>query len=143
MLKAFEEDDWKIFDAPAKSLGIKFWEAMGCDCVENDDQFGIDLIVERNGKTFGCEVEIRQAWHGVDFPFASLFLPLRKRKFAKDKSVFLVINNSQTHAMYVRAEDVLASPIVANKNEKVPSGERFFSVPLDKCHYLNLLAICN
>jgi hypothetical protein len=43
---------------------------------------------------------------------------LRKKKFAKDKSVFMVINNSQTHAMYVGAEDVLNSPVVENKNER-------------------------
>jgi len=143
VLKAFEEDQWEIFDAPAKALGIKFWEAMGCECVENEDPFGIDLIVERNGKSFGCEVEIRQKWHGTAFPFDSLYLPLRKKKFAKDKSVFMVINNSQTHAMYVRAEDVLNSPVVENKNERVPSGEKFYSVPLDKCHHINLLAVCN
>ena len=143
VLKAFEEDQWEIFDAPAKALGIKFWQAMDCECVENEDPFGIDLIVERNGKSFGCEVEIRQKWHGTDFPFDSLYLPLRKKKFAKGKSVFIVINNSQTHAMYVRAEDVLNSPVVENKNERVPSGEKLYSVPLDKCHHINSLAVCN
>ena len=30
VLKAFKEDQWEIFDAPAKALGIKFWEAMDC-----------------------------------------------------------------------------------------------------------------
>ena len=65
------------------------------------------------------------------------------KKFAKHKSVFMVINNSQTHAMYVRAEDVLNSPVVENKNERVPSGEKFYSMPLDKCHHINLLAVCN
>jgi hypothetical protein len=54
-----------------------------------------------------------------------------------------VINNSQTHAMYVRAEDILNSPVAENKNERVPSGEKFYSVPLDKCHHINLLAVCN
>ena len=141
VLKAFEEDQWEIFDGPAKALGIKFWQAMDCECVENEGPFGIDLIVERNGKTFDCEVEIRQKWHGTDFPFDSLYLPLRKKKFAKDKSVFMVINNSQTHAMYVRAEDVLNRPVVENKNERVPSGEKFYCVPLDKCQHINLLAM--
>jgi len=94
---------------------------MDCECIENEDPFGIDLIVERNGKSFGCEVEIRQKWHGTAFPFDSLYLPLRKKKFAKDKSVFMV----------------------ENKNERVPSGEKFYSVPLDKCHHINLLAVCN
>jgi hypothetical protein len=141
VLKAFEEDQWEIFDGPAKALGIKFWDAMDCGCIENEDPFGIDLIVERNGKTFGCEVEIRQKWHGTDFPFDSLYLPLRKKKFAKDKSVLMVINNSQTHATYVRAEDVLNSPVVENKNERVPSGEKFYCVPLDKCQHINLLAM--
>jgi hypothetical protein len=55
----------------------------------------------------------------------------------------MVINNLQTHAMYVRAEDILNSPVAENKNERVPSGEKFYSVPLDKCHHINLLAVCN
>ena len=79
MLKAFEEDQWEIFDGPAKALGIKFWEAMDCECIENEDPFGIDLIVERNGKSFGCEVEIRQKWHGTASHSTAFTYPCAKR----------------------------------------------------------------
>ena len=72
--------------------------------------------------------------------FPTLMLPLRKKKFAKDRCMFMVINKGQTHAMMVHAKDVLASPTVENANERVSEGERFFDIPLEVTQLIPLLA---
>ena len=47
--------------------------------IVNPDTYGIDLIVDN---TFYCEVEVKHNWKGKDFPFSTLQLSDRKRKFA-------------------------------------------------------------
>ena len=56
MLKQFEQEQWELFDAPAKESATKFWIQLGYECVENPDDYGIDLLVNGKGKEFGCEV---------------------------------------------------------------------------------------
>jgi hypothetical protein len=58
VLKAFEPEQHELYDPAAKTLGIKFWNKLGYSCTENPDEFGIDLIVEGQGRKFFCEVEI-------------------------------------------------------------------------------------
>lgn len=141
VLKAFEEEQHALYDHAAKALGIKFWNKLGYSCTENPDEFGIDLIVEGQGRKFFSEVEIRLTWHGPKFPYETLELPIRKKKFAKDNCMFLVINNAQSHALSVPAKHVRSSPIIEKPNKKVPSGtEQFFSIPLELTQHWNLLA---
>ena len=140
LLKEYEPEQHALYDDAAKRLGIQFWEKIGYSCHENPDPYGIDLIVEGKDRSFYCEVEIRLAWKGPSFPFPTLMLPLRKKKFARDRCMFMVINRGQTHAMMVHAKDVLASPTVENANERVSEGERFFDIPLEATQLIPLLA---
>jgi len=141
VLKAFEPEQHGLYDHAAKTLGIKFWNKLGYSCTENPDEFGIDLIVEGHGRKFFSEVEVRLSWHGQEFPYKTLELPLRKKKFAKGNCMFMVINNAQSHALLVHAKHVRSSPIIEKPNVKVPSGtEQFFSIPLEVTQYWNLLA---
>ena len=52
MLKAFEQEQRELFDAPAKNVATKFWIDLGYECIENPNDYGIDLLVESKGKGF-------------------------------------------------------------------------------------------
>ena len=56
-------------------------------------------------------------------------------------SMFMVMNNSLTHGAVVGSKLVLQSPIIEVKNMTVPTGERFFDVPVDNINIINLLTI--
>ena len=45
-------------------MATKFWMDLGYECIENPDDYGIDLLVKGKGKEFGCEVEVRLGWQG-------------------------------------------------------------------------------
>ena len=57
MLKQFVEEQHAIHDAKAKESVRQFWVKLGYDCIENPDEFGVDLLVDGKGREFGCEVE--------------------------------------------------------------------------------------
>ena len=140
MLKQFEQEQWELFDAPAKEDATKFWIQLGYECVENPDDYEIDLLVNGKGKEFGCEVEVKLGWHGPTFTFPTLHICVRKKKFMNSPAIFMVMNNSLTHGAVVSRKLILASPVIEVANATVPSGERFFDVPLDGVQIINLLA---
>ena len=141
MLKAFEQEQWELFDAPAKEVATKFWIDLGYECIEKSNDYGIDLLVKGKGKEFGCKVEVKLDWHGPTFNFPTLHICSRKKKFMSPPSMFMVMNNSLTHGAVVGSKLVLQSPIIEVKNMTVPTGERFFDVPVDNINIINLLTI--
>ena len=140
MLKYFEQDVYDQYDTKAKSAAQKFWRSIGYGCIENPDLFGVDLLVEGKNKSFGCEVEVKLGWHGPEFPFPSLRLPYRKKKFTDSPCHFFVLNQSMTHAALISRRSVLASPVEIVSNVKVPSGEKFYIVSNQAIQLVNLLA---
>ena len=140
-LKTFEQEQWELSDAPAKEVATKFWIYLGYEYIENPDDYGIDLLVNGKGKEFGCEVEVKLGWHGPTFNFPTLHICSRKKKFMSPPSMFTVMNNSLTHGAVVGSKLVLQSPIIEVKNMTVPTGERFFDMPVDNINIINLLAI--
>ena len=141
MLKQFEQEQWELFDAPAKEVATKFWIQLGYECIENPDDYGIDLLVKGNGKEFGCEVEVKLGWHGPTFTFPTLHIAMRKKKFMKSPAMFMVMNNSLTHGAVVSSKLILALIVVEEvKNMTVPTGERFYDMPVGDAQVVNLLA---
>jgi len=51
---------------------VKPGQRRGYSCLENPYEFGVDLLVERKGKKFGCEVEVNTKWFGAEFTFPTL-----------------------------------------------------------------------
>ena len=140
MLKAFDQEQWALHDAPAKLAAIDFWCRLGYNCAENPDEFGVDLLVDGKGKTFGCEVEIKTKWHGSAFQFPTLRIAMRKRKFMAGPCQFMVFNSGLTHAAIVSRKMVQQSPLVEVKNVIVPMGERFYDVPTANLTVVSLVA---
>lgn len=139
MLKEFEPERWEKYDTPAKDAAMKFWQRRGYSCLENPDEFGVDLLVEGKGKKFGCEVEVKTKWFGGEFTFPTLHIALRKRKFMDAPCQFIVFNHSLSHAALVARNRVLRSPVVEIKNVTVPAGERFYDVPVSEVVVINML----
>ena len=140
MLEAFEEERWAQYDAPAKTVVTQFWQRLGYDCVENHDEFGIDLLVQGRGKQFACEVEVKTGWHGGEFHFPTLHIAMRKRKFMDRPCQFMVLNQGLTHTAVVGRKAILASPVDEVANAVVPSGEQFYDIPVKGLAIVNLMA---
>ena len=140
MLKYFDRDQFARHDAHAKEVARQFWINLGYDCIENPDEYGVDLLVEGKGRKFGCEVEVKTGWHGPEFNYPTLHIPFRKKKFTKEKVTFFVLNNARSHAAVVSRNDVVTSPIVTVPNKFVPAGDLFYDVNVQDAKIINLLA---
>ena len=93
----------------------KFWVELGYHCIENPDEFGVDLLVDGKGREFGCEVETKTGCHGPEFNYPTLRIPFHKKKFTKDRVTFFVLNSGRTHTAVVSRQRLLKSPVVQVK----------------------------
>jgi len=99
-------------------------------------KFGVDLkILDSNNEiVYTAEVEIRNNWDtDGEFPFSTVNIPERKRKFFDGRCTYYSVNKNCTRCLVIADKDILNSPLVKNPNKYVSSDEMFFQVPKEKC----------
>ena len=139
MYKVFQQQDFNKYDEAARAAAKRFWSSVGYDCTDNPDDFGVDLVVKGQNKMFFCEVEVKTVWHGVQFKYPTIHLPVRKAKFLTKPTQFMIFNNSLTHAALFGRKVVLDSPCVEVSNVKISHGEKFFDVPFEKATFVQTI----
>lgn len=140
--KNFDQKLFNKFDRPAKEQAIEFLAYYEYEAIENPDCYGPDLIVFKNGDLIGyAECEVRTVWKNKEFPFESLSLPFRKKKFLTQASaeeikiIFLVFNSDFSAIAKVKGQAVSDSPVVERSNRLGPENEKFFDIPLSQVDF--------
>jgi len=132
--KKFSKRLFDTHDAPARTLSkMILEEQMGYRyAADHTDTYGPDLICEDDwGVRKFIECEVKNNWSGPQFPFDSVQVPERKRKFCRIPNLyFMMFNKEMDHFIWMKGADILTSPLVEVKNKFTPSGELFFQVPL-------------
>lgn len=136
--KAFNEKDFTDFDQLARNKARRYLEDSGYSVEDNLDRFGVDLVCKcDHGKKFAVEVEVKKGWTG-DFRFATLHIPFRKSKFINGSTLFFVFSSNLYSVAIVTSNTLKDSPIVDVPNYKIPEGEKFFDVPVNKIKLVKL-----
>ena len=78
---------------------LKFWIQVSYECIENPNDYRIELLIKGKGKEFGCEVEVKLGWNGPTFTFPTLNSP----------TMFIVMNKRFTHGAVVSRKLILGS----------------------------------
>ena len=110
------------------------------DCIENPDEYGVDLLVDGKGRKFGCEVEVKTGWHGPEFNYPTLRIPFRKQKFTDDRTTLFFLNSGLTYAAVVSRQKLLKSPVAQVKNKMVLIGDYFYEIALEDVEFIKLFA---
>ena len=121
-------------DGPAKDAVWRFMFSVWSLDVEEGDKYGVDLVCHRGGEKVGyAEVERRHNWKDK-FPFPTLHIPFRKKKFFElDKPTILFsVKADLTEALWVDNNTILQCP-VERKDNKYMKNEYFFCVPIELC----------
>ncbi len=119
-------------DDNAKFIVIGWLERNGFVAWVNPDQYGIDVLAERDGDQYGFEVEVKHNWQGEKFPYSTVHFSARKQKFIGWNHFFTMLNDERSCVLVVD-ENVLRSADVVNKATKYTSDELFIAVPLSQC----------
>ena len=98
------------------------------------------LIITDVGNLFYADVERRKNWKRGRWPFETLHIPIRKRKFVEGRIPFLyyAVRNDLKMMVKVAGRDIRRSLIVENGNRFVENGERFYSINAIKLVHVSL-----
>ena len=128
----YEQNDKKGKEFATKVLN-KLYPALK---IIEGSKFGVDLqILDTNNSIVKtAEVEIRNNWDtDYGFPFSTVNIPERKRKFFNGICTYFSINKNCTRCLMIEDKDILNSPLVKNPNKYISSDEMFFQIPKEKC----------
>jgi hypothetical protein len=137
-LKPFDPALFELTDRRARDAAISWWRGAGYSAIDNADKYGPDLIVSRDGEDFYVEVETKLGWGNYAFPFATVNIPGRKRKFAKIPNLqFMVFNSRYSRAVIIESEVVL-NAATRIMDTRITRQEEFFEIPIEQCKQIKL-----
>lgn len=132
--KKFNSGLYLANDSKAKQKAKEYFLSIGVVAKDNPDKYGPDLILE-SGEF--VEVEIKHTWKD-SFIYDTLQIPVRKEKFARLGTTFIVFNSDTSKAFIINSKDILNSVRKEVSNKYITKGEMFFQVPIDKLKLINL-----
>jgi hypothetical protein len=132
MSKPFSKSLYDTNDG-AKYIVIDYLIEQGYKAWVNPDQYGIDVLAEKDLQSYEFEVEVKHNWNGFSFPFDEVHFAARKLKVAKNSptNFFVMLNHQKTRGLMVNGKDFLESNIVT-KSTIYTANEKFVEVPISK-----------
>lgn len=125
--------DQSLYDADdnAKELVIQWLKRYGYELEVNSDQYGIDLVGFNNyGRPITVEVEVKHHWTGPAFPFPTVHVSARKRKFMQPGMYLVMVNHDRTHCLTLSYEALSWAKLVT-KPTIYTTDEQFLQVDID------------
>ena len=131
--KKFDQKLHDKTDVPARTVTKYYVGRFGYDAEDNPNIYGVDLIVP---DVCYIEVECRLMWDKNDavFPYKTLHVPHRKRKFFnQDLPVLLFTwNKALTHFIRLHENVIKSSPVIEIPTQAMPEGEHFYDVDISR-----------
>jgi hypothetical protein len=136
MNKPFDPELYNRDDS-AKHLITAWLTQLGYQATINPDRYGIDVLADKDDRRLGFEVEVKHAWTGRTFPFATIHIADRKRKFAEPGNHFIMLNHERNRILAIRAETVMAAPTVTKKTIYTEN-EGFIEIQRSDCRFFEI-----
>lgn len=134
--KKFDKSLFAKYDVMARKATIKALQARGYQAKDNPNKYAQDLIAEKDGKEFLVECEVKAVWKTDSFPYDSVQLPERKRKFFNKPTLFFIWNETANKAVIFWDHHVKDLTPVEVHNKYLNRGENFFQIPLDRVRFI-------
>lgn len=128
--KKFDRKLYEQYDQLARDATTKVLKSQGYSVTEHPDRYAQDLIAEQGDDHFFVECEVKLVWETKEFPYDTVQLPERKKKFFDYPTQFYIWNKPLEHAMTFWSHDVQTLEPVEVPNKYVYAGEYFFQIPM-------------
>jgi len=138
VLHPFNQDLYNEYDSPAKEALSNYLNKFDNLFVSVHSDYGVDLtsLNRKTNQVMAHEVNVLTEWID-DWPehWPVLTIPYRKRKLLdKHEQIrFWVMNKGCTKALMVDGDVLRSLKEVVIPNKRIPNGEKFYKIPLDKC----------
>jgi len=141
--RPFSKALYEAYDAPARNALVIYLEDNGHTIVNNQENYNVDVVSQKNGLTYYNEVEVKTAWKG-DWPthWAEVRLPERKRRL-KEKHTdgvlnFYIFRPDFKQAWRIKDTLLTDESLREAKGRYIVKGEKFFHIPYTKAELVKL-----
>lgn len=144
-MQKFNQDAFEACDEPSIKIVLEFLKnSHNCIAIDNtrdkdgnlnENRYGVDITFEQGDREGFIDVEVRSNWDKEKFPYSTVHVPYRKKKFAILKNFrYFVLNYDMTKCLVCKGSDILKSVIKELKTTRTEKGEKeeFFDVPIKK-----------
>ncbi len=143
--KQFSRALYEAYDEPARTALVKHLEDRGHTIVNNEENYNVDVVSQKNGLTYFNEAEVKTAWK-TDWPthWAEIRIPERKQRLLdKHKGVngvlnFYVFRADLKQAWRIKDTLLTQESLREAKGRFIQKGEQFFHIPFTKATLVNL-----
>jgi hypothetical protein len=142
--RKFVQESYDRNDAWGRKLITEMLDARGYNVLDKPEDFGIDIVAERNGVVEFFEVEVKHnyPWNNRDdFKFDTVSFLGRKKKWEEDNFWYCIIC-AETEAIIVCRSSIIYNEEFAeirNINTSERKGkDKFYRVPKEKCWFINM-----
>lgn len=129
--KKFDKELFAAFDLQAREKTKEYLVSLGYEVKDNPNKYAQDLIASKDGKQFFAECEVKLVWKDEEFPYETIQLPERKKKFFTSRTLFFIWNKKLDNAIYFWSDHIKDLTPVEVPNKYVYKGEYFYQIPLD------------
>lgn len=141
--RPFSKALYEAYDAPARNALVIYLEDNGHTIVNNQENYNVDVVSQKNGLTYYNEVEVKTAWKG-DWPthWAEVRLPERKKRL-KEKHTdgvlnFYIFRPDFKQAWRIKDTLLTDESLREAKGRYIVNGEKFFHIPYTKAELVKL-----
>ncbi len=141
----FNKEAFDAVDSKSREASKKYISSKGLTVKDHPDQYSVDLIVYVTPtEIIYVECECRSIWKDGKFPFDTIHIPYRKKKFLEldFPCVYHAWDADFKYAVSIHSSDIKGSPIVEVKNRAIAEGEYFYDVPINKTKIIKLNEQC-
>ena len=144
--KKFSRGLYEAYDAPARNALVFYLESNGHTVVNNEENYGVDVVSQKNGFTYYNEAEVKTAWKG-DWPthWTEVRIPERKQRLldkhkADEKSVlnFYIFRPDFKQAWRIKDTLLTQDSLKEAKGRYIQKGELFFHIPYTQAELVTL-----
>ena len=140
--KQFSKALYEAYDGPARTALVLFLESKGHTIVNNEENFSVDVVSQKDGHTYFNEAEVKTGWKS-DWPvdWKEIRIPERKQRLL-DKQVdgflnFYVFRSDLKQAWRIKDTLLTQDSLREAKGRYIKKGELFFHVPFTKAELIN------
>jgi|TARA_B110000259_G_C13925812_1_gene366773 hypothetical protein len=141
--RPFSKALYEAYDAPARNALVIYLEDNGHTIVNNQENYNVDVVSQKNGLTYYNEVEVKTAWKG-DWPthWAEVRLPERKKRL-KEKHTdgvlnFYIFRPDFKQAWRIKDTLLTDESLREAKGRYIVKGEKFFHIPYTSAELVKL-----
>ena len=141
--KNFSKALYEAYDGPARTALVLFLESKGHTVVNNEENYSVDVVSQKDGHTYFNEAEVKTGWKS-DWPvdWKEIRIPERKQRLL-DRQVdgflnFYVFRSDLRQAWRIKDTLLTQDSLREAKGRYIKKGEQFFHVPFTKAELINI-----